>query len=119
MTFMDGLLQYLKDNNIANVLLEQILQDEEYDTDCIQSDILENKNGNHSNAKQWVNDEKEYNLIYEYIYKIKLSTYEFKVGYRFFYWDKHKHVDAKRWKQTQQQDIIDDMNGYSPSELYI
>ncbi len=68
---MDALLKFMSDKNIANVLIEEILLDEQYDSDTIRFDVLENENGNNSNIREWTHNFNEYKLIYKYIYQIK------------------------------------------------
>ncbi len=61
----------MKDKNIANVLIEEIFEEEQYDSESIKCDIEMNESGINSNINNWLNDMNEYQLIYEYIYKIK------------------------------------------------
>lgn len=69
---MDELFECMSDKNIANILIFEQFGDEEYDTEAIKLDIFENENDEtQSNICQWLHNNIEFRLIYQYIYHKK------------------------------------------------
>eukprot|EP01084_Bolivina_argentea_P254241 427390_1 len=112
-TFMDGLYQYLSNKNVSVQIVNELLQNEEYDSDAIQEDFTMY----YSNIKQMMNH-KIFQSIQHYMQQFQLSKYSFKIGYRFYYWKYYaKKDETLSGKQPYQN--IHDHGGFNIWQLYI
>ncbi len=74
-TFMDGLYEYFGLQGFKQIEIKSlynILNSEEFDSECLEFDIFENKNNyKQSNIILIYGNNKQFNTIYEYIYQTK------------------------------------------------
>eukprot|EP01084_Bolivina_argentea_P250768 420313_1 len=110
-TFLDSLYEYLKSKNISPNNISNFIEDEEYESDCIESDINISGNIEQEIPKQCIE------ALKQFITMIKISSGSFRVGFRFYYWDYFK--DLKQLPDDEQC-IQDDISTYSSiNDLFI
>eukprot|EP01084_Bolivina_argentea_P207028 353320_1 len=92
-TFIDALYQYLKSNkniyNSAVQTLNDFMDTEEYDTDGIEYDL----NIYNGNIAQHVRNSKISDEMINFVKIGKVSSSQFSVGFRFYYWDYFKQLN--------------------------
>eukprot|EP01084_Bolivina_argentea_P147917 258728_1 len=118
-TFLDGLYQYMIDNNVAKKQMKKIkfkLEQQAYDSDSIVQDIIDI--GPRSNAAMMLDNNLHYFLLEKYIRQTKISEGSFNIGYRFYYWSLFKHYrSSKEYVKDSHNDNAH--SGHLPHELYI
>eukprot|EP01084_Bolivina_argentea_P121906 216053_1 len=117
-TFIESLYSYLRTKNVSENVIKKLgmfIQNEEYETECIEDDI---EMGNASNIAGLSGDFKLIQQMREFYAETKLSVYQnlFSIGYRFYYWTYYKYLKELPEEQTWNKN---DHSGYKICDLYI
>eukprot|EP01084_Bolivina_argentea_P074994 136010_1 len=108
---MDKISEYIPD-----ILIQQRLADEEYDTDAVAFDLQNYRSEfPNSNIKPWL-DVDLHDDVFDLLYH-RIKNF-FATGFKFYYWDKWKTID-ETFIQHQPPANIDYHSGYSPKQLYV
>lgn len=110
--FLNAMLKFLMDKGMDLLLLQKLINKEEFDTDAFKMDIAAKANlfqtvkGNTAQA------------IEKYIAQINLQSNTFSIGYRWYYWSKYSTMEQLS-VSCRAEDNINDHNGFQVKDLYV
>eukprot|EP01084_Bolivina_argentea_P300000 517184_1 len=118
-TFLDSLYRQIEKSKYAIKLqkLKEFIYDNEYDSDAVKNDVydvIETENNRPISTSNIYEYNKNAFCIWvtkKFIKNTKLSSNSFSTGFYFYYWDGFKNI--------QERNIGDKLNGYSPAELFV
>eukprot|EP01084_Bolivina_argentea_P227791 384779_1 len=118
MTYLDELYEYLckynEDITSTSInKLRQYIENEEFDTETLQTDIDLVEEGNISIN---VNDKQLTEAVSNFIRAVSLQSSSFNIGFTFYYWDDYKKMKVFDYNADHNQH---DHNGYEVLELFV
>eukprot|EP01084_Bolivina_argentea_P264046 447136_1 len=116
-TMMDHFMKILS-GCVTNVTeyhqLYNFLSNEEFDSDAIQNDIMNDEF--QSNILQRLANKKHIDEIKQFIYNFSALNKSFATGFLFYYW---KHYNNPKQNTSEDTWNVNDHSGYTPTQLYV
>merc|ERR1712228_728046 len=115
--FLDEMNKYLAFKGVDEkylMLLNNLINKEEFDSDSVKNDIAMSK----ANLCKAIKNEKMIKLMEQYIAFIDLQSNTFSVGYRWYYWKKYKAMKQLPTNETMSSNI-NDHSGYNVEDLFV
>lgn len=115
--FLDEMNKYLAFKGVDEkylMLLNNLINKEEFDSDSVKNDIAMSK----ANLCKAIKNEKMIKLMEKYIAFIDLQSNTFSVGYRWYYWKKYKAMKQLPTNETLSNNI-NDHSGYNVEDLFV
>eukprot|EP01084_Bolivina_argentea_P203120 346963_1 len=108
-------------NEINSIWLRSYLLQEEYDSDALEEDLVENNFNETSNICLHMKDKKLNKQICRYVKTHRLQNMAFSTGFVFWYWKYYAQKENVQMKQNDKPIYgnDNDFGGYSISDLYI